>query len=68
MLSWDPHSVRVRESEVRPVLEASSRPSRFAAAAQDNKLYCLMLTMIILCAAGVLTAVIVAGVIYANQM
>ena len=34
---------------------------------EDDKLYCLMLTLLALCGAGVLVCVLVAGIIYASQ-
>lgn len=35
---------------------------------KDDKMYCLMLTMLALCGAGVLICVLVAGIIYASQV
>ena len=34
---------------------------------KDDKMYCLMLTLLALCGAGVLICVLVAGIIYASQ-
>ena len=34
---------------------------------KDDKMYCLMLTLLALCGAGVLVCVLVAGIIYASQ-
>lgn len=35
---------------------------------RDDQLYCLMLTLLALCGAGVLICVLVAGIIYASQV
>lgn len=43
-----------------------SRDERFPPE-KNSKLYCLMLTLIIMCGSGVLIAVLVAGIIYAVQ-
>ena len=80
MASWDPHSVRdfsqpVHVGDVQPILVQQSetaatvrRSSRVPEFTQDgNKLFCLMLTLLILCASGVLVAVLVAGVVWASQ-
>lgn len=40
-----------------------NRPSNV----KDDKMYCLMLTLLALCGAGVLVCVLVAGIIYASQ-
>lgn len=71
MRSWDPHSVRVDNVEKQPMVvqqqNVTRRPSRFPELNQNNKMFCLMLTLIILCAAGVLVAVLIAGVVWASQ-
>lgn len=35
---------------------------------RDDQVYCLMLTLLALCGAGVLICVLVAGIIYASQI
>ncbi len=71
MRSWDPHSVRVDNVEEQPMVvqqkNVTKRVSRFPELNDNNKMFCLMLTLIILCAAGVLVAVLVAGVVWASQ-
>jgi len=72
MHSWDPHSVRVDNVEKQPMVVQQQnvtrrRPSRFPELNQNNKMFCLMLTLLILCASGVLIAVLVAGVVWASQ-
>jgi len=75
MQSWDPHSVRVGDvglADQQPMVvqqqhNVTNRRSRFPELDQNNKLFCLMLTLLILCASGVLIAVLVAGVVWASQ-
>lgn len=76
MQSWDPHSVRVGyakgEADQQPMVVqqhtvTENRRSRFPELDQNNKIFCLMLTLIILCASGLLIAVLVAGVVWASQ-
>ena len=75
MNSWDPHSVRVVEGHEPVFIQQShkeedtflTRRSRFPQVNDNNKLFCLVLTLLILCASGVLIAVLVAGVIWASQ-
>lgn len=72
MRSWDPHSLRVDNVvEKQPMVvqhqNVTKRASRFPELNENNKMFCLMLTLIILCAAGVLIAVLVAGVVWASQ-
>lgn len=76
MQSWDPHSVRVGNGKgptdqqpmvVQQHTVTGNRRSRFPELDQNNKLFCLMLTLLILCASGVLIAVLVAGVVWASQ-
>lgn len=72
MHSWDPHSVRADNVEKQPMVVQQqnvtrTRPSRFPELNQNNKMFCLMLTLLILCASGVLIAVLIAGVVWASQ-
>lgn len=72
MRSWDPHSVRADNVvEKQPMVvqqkNVTKRAARFPELNENNKMFCLMLTLIILCAAGVLIAVLVAGVVWASQ-
>lgn len=74
MKSWDAHSVRVdNTTDQQPMIVQQQhnvtpkRRSRFPELDENNKLFCLMLTLLILCASGVLIAVLVAGVVWASQ-
>ena len=52
-------------SDRLPPVQSPTRTPRFQS--ENSKLYCLMLTLIIMCGSGVLIAVLVAGIIYAVQ-